>query len=54
MLPSLKDKINKFDQRDIVYKIPRLNCTVVYIAETGRLFKTRGRHLMYIKPDIIA
>ena len=25
MLPSLKDKINKFDQRDVVYKIPCLD-----------------------------
>ena len=43
MLPSLKNKINKFDQRGIVYKIPRLDCTVVYIGETGRSFKTRGQ-----------
>ena len=41
MLPSLKDKINKFDQRGVVYKIPCLDCTGVYIGETGRLFKTR-------------
>ena len=34
MLPSLKDKINKFDQRGVVYKIPRLDCTGVCI---GRL-----------------
>ena len=42
-LPSLKNKINKFDQRGIVYKIPCLDCTVVYIGETGRSFKTRGK-----------
>ena len=35
MLPSLKDKINKFDQRGVVYKIPCLDCTGVYIGETG-------------------
>ena len=35
MLPSLKDKINKFDQRGVVYKIPCLDCTDVYIGETG-------------------
>ena len=40
MLPSLKDKINKFDQRGVVYKIPCLDCTGVYIGETGRSFKT--------------
>ena len=40
MLPSLKDRINKFDQRGVVYKIPCLDCTGVYIGETGRSFKT--------------
>ena len=29
MLPSLKDKISKFDQRGVVYKIPCLDCTGV-------------------------
>ena len=55
MLPSLKDKINRFDQRGIVYKIPCLDCTGVYIGETGRSFKTpRKEHERDIKPDIIA
>ena len=39
---SLKEKINKFDQSDVVYKIPRLDCTGVYIGENGRSFKTRA------------
>ena len=38
MLPSLKDKINKFDQCDVVYKNPCFDCTGVYIGETGRSF----------------
>ena len=43
MLPSLKDKINKFDKRG------------VYIDETGRPFKTRRKeHQRDVKPDIIA
>ena len=55
MLPSLKDKINKFVQRGVVYKIPCLDCTGVYIAETGRSFKTRRKeHQSDVKPDIIA
>ena len=55
MLPSLKDKINKFDQRGVVYKIPCLDCTGVYIGETGRSFKTRCKeHQSDVKPDIIA
>ena len=55
MLPSLKDKINKFDQRGVVYKIPCLDCTGVYIGETGRSFKTRRKeHQRDVKPDIIA
>ena len=54
MLPSLTDKINKFDQRGVVYKIPCLlyRC---YIGETGRSFKTRPKeHHRDIKLDIIA
>ena len=43
MQPSLQDKINKFDQRSVVYKIPCLGCTGVYIDETGRSFKTRRK-----------
>ena len=55
MLPSLKYKINKFDQRGVVYKIPCLDCTDVYIGETGRSFKTRRKeHQRDVKPDIIA
>ena len=55
MLPSLKDKINKFGQRRVVYKIPCLDCTSAYIGETGRLFKTRRKeHQKDIKPNIIA
>ena len=42
-LPSLKNKINKFDQRGVVYKIPCLDSTGVYIGETGRSFKTRRK-----------
>ena len=55
ILPSLKDKINKFDQRGVVYKIPCLDCTGVYIGEIGRSFKTRRKeHQRDVKPDIIA
>ena len=55
MLPSLKDKISKFDQRGVVYKIPCLDRTGVYIGETGRSFKTRRKeHQRDAKPDIIA
>ena len=55
MLPSLKDKINKFDQRGIVYRIPCLDCTGVFIGETGGSFKTRRKeHKRDVKPDIIA
>ena len=55
MLPSLKDKINKFDQRGVVYKVPCLDCTGVYISETGRSFKTRRKeHQRDVKSDIIA
>ena len=55
MLPSLKDKINKFYQRGVVYKIPCLDCTGVYIGETGRSFKTRRKeHQRDVKSDIIA
>ena len=43
MLPTLKDKINKFDQRGVVYKISCLDCTGVYIDETGRSFKARRK-----------
>ena len=55
MLRSLKDKIDKFDQRGVVYKIPCLDCTGVKIGETGRSFKTRRKeHQRDVKPDIIA
>ena len=55
MLPSLKDKINKFDQCSVVYKIPCLDCTGVYIDETGRSSKTRRKeHRRDVKPDIVA
>ena len=52
MLPSLKDKINKFDQRGVVYKIPCLDYTGVYNGETGRSFKTRLKeHQRDVKPN---
>ena len=55
MLPNLKDKINKFDQRSVVYKIPCLDCTGFYIDGTGRSFKARRKeHQRDNKPDIIA
>ena len=55
MLPSLKDKINKFDQHDVVYKIPCLDCTGVYVGKTHQSFETRHKeHQRDIKPDIIA
>ena len=55
MLPSLKDKINKFDQRGVIYKISCLDCTGVYIGKTGRSLKTRYKeHQRDVKPDIIA
>ena len=55
MLPSLKDKIIKFDQLGAVYKIPCLDCTGVYIGETGQSLKTRCKeHQRDVKPDIIA
>ena len=55
MLPSFEDKINKIDQRGVVYKIPCLDCTGVYIGETGRSFKIqRKEHQRDVKPDIIA
>ena len=55
MLPSIKDKINKFDQRGVVYKIPCSDCTGVYIGETGRSFKTRRKeHQRDVKSNIIA
>ena len=50
-----KDKINKFDQRGVGYKILCLDCTGVYIGETGRSFKTRRKeHQRDVKPDTIA
>ena len=55
MLPSLKDKINKFDQPGVVYKILCLDCTGVYIGKTGRSFNTRPKqHQRNVKPDMIA
>ena len=54
MLQSLKDKINKFGQRGVVYKIPCLDCTGVYIGKTGRTFKTRRKdYKRNIKTDIL-
>ena len=43
MLPSLKDKINKFGQHCVVYTIPCFDFTGIYIGKTGRLFKTRRK-----------
>ena len=41
--------------KHVVYKIPCLDCTGVYIGETGRSFKTRPKeHQRDVKPDIIA
>ena len=38
-----------------IYKIPCLDCTGVYIGETGRSFKTRRKEQQRdVKPDIIA
>ena len=55
MLPSLKEKINKFDQHSAVHKIPCLDCTGVYIGKIGRSFKSRRKeHQRDVKPDIIA
>ena len=54
MLPSLKDKINTFDKRGLVYKIPCLDCASVSIGETGQLFKTRRKeHQRDIKSNMI-
>ena len=55
MLPSSKDKINKFDQCGVVYRIPCSDCTGVHIGKTGRSFITRRKeHQRNVKPDIIA
>ena len=55
MLPSLKNKISKFDQRGVIYKTPCLDCTGVYIRETSLSFKTRRKeHQREVKLDIIA
>ena len=55
MLPCLKDNINLLNQRGVVYKIPCLDCTGLYIGETGRSFKTQRKELQRdVKPDIIA
>ena len=55
MLPSIKDKINKFDPRGVVYRIPCLDCSGVYFGETGRSLKTRRKeHQRDVKPNIIA
>ena len=51
MLPSLKDKINKFDKRCDVYEIPCLDCTGVYIGKLVDRLKNAAKN---IKPDIIA
>ena len=51
---SGRDSTRPFDDRP-VYKIPSLDCTGVYIGETGRSFKTRRKeHQRDVKPDIIA
>ena len=55
ILSSLKDKMNKFYQRNVVYKVPCLDGIGVYIGETGRSFNTRPKeHQRDIKPYIIA
>ena len=55
MLSSLKDKTDKFDQCNVVYKILCLIGTDVDIGETGRSFNTRPKeHQWDIKPYIIA
>ena len=36
-----KDKVDKLDKSEIVYKIPCKSCDQVYIGETGRKFGTR-------------
>ena len=43
MLPSLKDKINKFDHCRVEYRIPCLDCAGVDVGETGRSFQTRRK-----------
>ena len=54
MLPSLIDKISKFDKRGGIYEIPCLDCTDVYIGETVRPFKSqRKEDQRDIKPDKI-
>ena len=45
MLPSLKDKINKFDQRVVAYKIPSLDCKDIYIGETGRSLEYDAKNI---------
>ena len=51
MLPSLKDEINKFDQRGVVYKLPCLDCTVFILVKLVDHSKHVAKN---IKPDIIA
>ena len=41
MLPSLKDKINEFDQSGIAYQIPCLDCSGVYIPLRTEFFSIR-------------
>ena len=41
MLVHPKDKVDKLDKSEIVYKIPCKSCDQVYIGETGRKFGTR-------------
>ena len=36
-----KDKVELAEQGELVYQIPCKNCGAEYIAETGRLLKTR-------------
>ena len=36
-----KDKLDKGDQHNVVYKIACINCEMVYIGETKRTLKTR-------------
>ncbi len=41
MLVCTKDKLEKEEQGELVYRIPCKNCDDVYVGENGRLLKTR-------------